>query len=186
MAYTHKVLLASFDTTEGANKVFRDITDNSHVTKDQITVITQQPDDIGDAEVRTKSDVSVTSDAVTGGAIGALAGLLVSAASIILPGIGTIAVAGPIAIWLGLTGVAATTVTGATAGVVTGGLIGALRKLGLSEDEAREYETAVKSGGVFMAVPVLNDENALRKVFEDHGADHIRVMNLETEENIYA
>ena len=51
-------------------------------------------------------------DVATGGVLGALAGLLVATG--IVPGIGAILIGGPVAVALGLTGTAATTLSGAT------------------------------------------------------------------------
>jgi uncharacterized membrane protein len=41
---------------------------------------------------------------------------------------------------------------GAGLGAATGGLIGALTSLGLSEDEARAYESDMRSGGTLVTV----------------------------------
>jgi hypothetical protein len=72
----------------------------------------------------------------TGAIIGGLAGLAV--ANGILPGLGTLFVAGPLAAALGLTGAVATTAAGAMTGAAAGTLVGALAGLGVSEDEAKK------------------------------------------------
>ncbi len=132
--------------------------------------------------VTTTSDDHDVSDgaasgAVTGGVIGAIAGLVV--ANGILPGLGTLFVAGPIATALGLGGAAATTAAGAMTGAAAGGLIGALSNMGVNETEARTYEDRVRSGGCLVTAKVDGvDEVHVRKVYETHGADEVRVYNV--------
>jgi uncharacterized membrane protein len=71
---------------------------------------------------------------------GGIFGLLVGAAFLILPGVGPIVVAGPLAVAL-LGGL-----EGALAGAALGGLTGALVGLGVSKDKAIRYESQVKAG----------------------------------------
>lgn len=116
------------------------------------------------------------SGAVTGGIIGAIAGLVV--ANGILPGLGTLFVAGPLATALGLTGAAATTAAGALTGAAAGGLVGALVGLGATDEEAQIYEERVKSGGRMVAATIDNaDESEVRQVFEKNNADEVRILN---------
>ena len=107
--------------------------------------------------------------AATGAVIGAIAGLVV--ANGILPGVGTLFVAGPLAASLGLTGAAATTAAGALTGVAAGGIIGALSNIGLSDDEAKVYDDRIKSGDVLVATTAEAD---VKSVFERNGAEEMK------------
>lgn len=112
--------------------------------------------------------------ALSGGVIGALAGMIVAGG--VLPGLGALFVAGPIASALGLTGVVATTAAGALTGAAAGGLIGALGSLGMNEVDAGLYEEAVRRGQHLVAVNLDNaDEDRLRKLFEQGGARELRI-----------
>jgi hypothetical protein len=71
---------------------------------------------------------------------GGIFGLLVGAAFLILPGLGPVVIAGPLAAAL-LGGF-----EGALAGAAFGGLTGALVGLGVSRDKAIRYESQVKAG----------------------------------------
>ncbi|HJZ91235.1 MAG TPA: general stress protein [Gemmataceae bacterium] len=71
---------------------------------------------------------------------GGLFGLLIGAAFLILPGVGPVVIAGPLAAAL-LGGF-----EGALAGAAFGGLTGALVGLGVSKDKAIRYESQVKAG----------------------------------------
>jgi uncharacterized membrane protein len=84
---------------------------------------------------------SVAKDSAKIGAwTGGLFGLLIGAAFLILPGIGPVVIAGPLAAAL-LGGI-----EGAVAGAAFGGLTGALVGLGISKDKAIRYESQVKAG----------------------------------------
>src|SRR6266851_9410074 len=71
---------------------------------------------------------------------GGIFGLLIGAAFLIVPGVGPVIIAGPLA--AALLGGA----EGALAGAALGGLTGALVGLGVSKDKAIRYESQVKTG----------------------------------------
>jgi hypothetical protein len=93
--------------------------------------------------------------AKTGACFGGIFGLLVGAAFLILPGVGPIVVAGPLAaaIVAGL--------EGALAGTAIGSLAGALIGWGIPHERALKYETQVK-GGKFLVVVHGTDEVVAR------------------------
>ncbi|MDQ3076968.1 MAG: general stress protein [bacterium] len=107
----------------------------------------------------------------TGAVVGALAGLAV--ANGILPGLGSLFVAGPIAAALGLTGAVATTAAGAMTGAAAGGLVGALSGLGVSDTDARVYEEKVRSGGILVTAR-SGQTTGVRNVFSKYNAEEIR------------
>lgn len=118
----------------------------------------------------THAGTGAASGATTGAILGAIAGLAV--ANGILPGLGSLFVAGPLAGALGLTGAAATTAAGAMTGAAAGGLVGALAGLGVKEDEAKVYEERVKLGGILVTARTDNPTGA-REIFSRHGADEV-------------
>jgi hypothetical protein len=118
----------------------------------------------------THAGAGAASGATTGAVLGAIAGLAV--ANGILPGLGSLFVAGPLAAALGLTGAAATTAAGAITGAAAGGLVGGLVGLGVKEDEAKVYEEKVRLGGILVTART-NDPIGAREIFSRHGADEI-------------
>ena len=76
---------------------------------------------------------------VSGGVVGGLIGLL---GSLLVPGLGPIVVGG----------VLASALTGAGIGAATGGLIGALVAVGIPEEDARHFDTGLRSGGALVTV----------------------------------
>ena len=148
---------------EGLREIGVTDTDISYVSMNSEGKV-EATDAVGDAAA------GATSGAVTGGVIGAIAGLIV--ANGILPGLGTLIVAGPIATALGFTGAAATTVAGAITGAAAGGLVGALTGLGVSDEDAQMYESRVKSGGIL--VTATSDNATASDVFKKYNADEVR------------
>jgi gas vesicle protein len=180
-----KTIIGVFNTqaeTERAIGALREhgIADNdiSYVStnSDGDTVINNSDGEVSDGDnAVANAAAGAGSGAVTGGIIGAIAGLVV--ANGVLPGLGTLFVAGPIATALGLTGAAATTAAGALTGAAAGGLIGALTGLGATEEEAHVYEERIKSGGRMVAAVIDNvDENEVRQVFEKNNAEEVRIL----------
>lgn len=105
---------------------------------------------------RAKND-NISDGVVTGGILGGLAGLLIGAGSMVIPGLGIIAAAGPI--------------TGLLSGAVTGGIVGGLVDLGIPENKSKQYETDIKAGKVLFSM--RSDEDKIKKVADilrDNGA----------------
>ena len=141
------------------------------ISDGDISCIYRDPEgDIKDAQTSEKVGEGALAGAGTGAAIGAIAGLVVATG--ILPGLGTLFVAGPLASALGLGGAAATTVAGAATGIAAGGLIGALTSLGVDKEDASLYESFVQSGDV--VVITKSTEPKASEVLSDSGATEVR------------
>lgn len=174
-----KTIFGVFSDQDDAQQVVEDLQDMS-VRMEDISFIAQDTTEIAE----TSKDRSATAQvadktgagAITGGMIGAVAGLIV--ANGILPGLGTLFVAGPIATALGLTGAVATTAAGAMTGAAAGGLVGALGGLGVSAQDAKEYEAKIRDGGAIVGANIDSaDEDKVREVFTRHGAQDVRVYS---------
>ncbi len=98
-----------------------------------------------------------------GAAVGALTGALVALGALIIPGIGPVIAAGPLA--AGLAGAA----TGAIAGGATGGIVAGLLGLGVTSDEASYYEEGVRQGGTLVSVIVADEwANRVQGIVQQH------------------
>lgn len=172
-----KTILGIFKTRDAAEQAinaFRNlgISDNdiSYLALDKETKVVETEHLSGAADTAS----GAATGAVTGGVVGAIAGLVV--ANGVLPGLGTLFVAGPIATALGLTGVAATTAAATMTGAAAGGIIGALTSFGVDEKEARVYEERIKGGDIAVSATIDSvDEGAALSVFSSHGADEVHV-----------
>ena len=170
-------LLASFATPAVADAAVQEIESMGFLPAD-ISVVTRSSDPMKTTAPSTGEAIAggATSGAVTGGALGGLAGLLAGAG--VFPALAGLLIGGPIAVALGLTGVAATAVSGAVTGAVAGGLIGALVNLGLPEEEAAAYNKTVEAGGVVVSL-IVDDmkKEAVRQVLTNHQAERITEIN---------
>ncbi len=100
---------------------------------------------------------NISNGVVSGGILGGLAGLLIGAGSMMIPGLGIIAAAGPI--------------TGLISGVVTGGIVGGLIDLGIPENKSRQYETDIKAGKTLFSMKTDDDKvDQISKILRSNGA----------------
>jgi len=116
------------------------------------------------AESTGSNDLSAegaTTGAVSGAAVGALVGLALVGSTLLLPGIGTVLIGGPLAAGL----------TGAGIGAASGGLVGGLVGAGIPEDEATEYQSRIERGHILVSVQAGDNEVArARQILIEEGA----------------
>src|SRR5579859_4868827 len=142
----NKTILTIFDDIVVARQVVEDLV-NAGFPRHSISLITNdahnQYSRYLDKDYVPKDDaVTAAHGAGLGAVIGALTGILIGLAALAIPGVGLVIVAGPIVVGL----------TGAAAGAVTGGMIGALVKSGVPEDEAQYYAEGIRRGGTLISV----------------------------------
>lgn len=122
------------------------------------------------ADTAKQATAGAASGVVTGGAVGALAGLAVVTG--VLPGLGALFIGGPLAAALGLSGTAATVAAGAATGALAGGLIGALTSVGITEPDAHLYEERIKRGEIMVIVE--STIAGVHTIFTSNGAEEVR------------
>jgi hypothetical protein len=122
----------------------------------------------GDWKNTTGTGDATAAGAGMGAVLGGLAGMLVGLGALIIPGIGPVLAAGPLATVLsGIIGAG----VGAVGGGIAGGLIGALVDMGVPEDQAQYYAEGVRRGGVLVTARVPDDqESQVRNVLNRHNA----------------
>lgn len=89
---------------------------------------------------------------VTGTALGMVAGLLASAATLAIPGVGVVLAAGTVGSTI------AATLAGGGVGALSGGLMGALAGLGIPGDKAKVYSDRLSQGDYLLVVEGKSDE----------------------------
>jgi uncharacterized membrane protein len=130
---------------------------------DDISLIAKDPSDTEASAHQIKQKVTdgAGDGAAVGGMLGGLVGLLAGIGTVILPGLGTLIVAGPLAALWGI--------TGAAAGALTGGLVGALVDAGIPEERAKQFEDAIRRGEVLVTVTADHeDEQEVRRILDKH------------------
>jgi hypothetical protein len=110
------------------------------------------------------SDAEGTKDvkgAIEGASVGAIVGAgLAAAVTLVLPGVGPVLAAGVLAMALGY----------GAAGAAVGGIFGAIHGLGVSEDEAKEYEKHFHAGKAIVAVKAGQRLGEAAHILRRHGA----------------
>ena len=124
-------------------------------------------DDPADEKPRDGSDKlkGLTVGAVSGAVILGTRGGLIGLASLAIPGVGLLVVAGPIAAAL----------TDAAAGGAVGAIAGALMGMRIPEHRAQQYEKSVREGNILISIHT-QDTEALKqamKILADGGAEDL-------------
>ncbi|MEK8089415.1 general stress protein [Thermithiobacillus plumbiphilus] len=126
----------------------------------EISLLARQ--DLDESAKITGDEVSreAAKGAGTGAVAGIVGGIALSLAGVVVPGLGAIAAAGPVA----------ALVTGAGIGGIGGGLIGALTGRKFSDEHAQRYVDGVRRGGVLLLID-SSDERAgeIEDVLQRHG-----------------
>jgi uncharacterized membrane protein len=166
-----KKIVGVFDTEATASRAIENLKVQG-IGIEHISVITKDRDDLKHIEEETGSKAleGLATGAATGGVIGGVAGLLAGVGILAIPGIGPILAAGPIL----------TTLTGLAVGAGTGGLVGVLVGLGLSEDEAGEYEAYVNDGKILVLVDSSERGTDVHNVFLDNSSLNASRYNTES------
>jgi uncharacterized membrane protein len=119
-----------------------------------------------ETHTKTPQEGAVTG-AKAGGLLGGTLGLLVGIGTLAIPGVGPFIAAGP------LMGALSGTALGAAVGGITGSLVG----LGLTEMEARHYESKLRAGNVLVSVHLETSDQIqlVKDVFKRTGAEDVCV-----------
>lgn len=106
-------------------------------------------------------DDGIMDGTLTGGTLGGIGGLLLGAGALVIPGIGPILAAGPIAAAIG----------GAIAGGITGGLI----DWGIPAEESQHYEQEVVHGSILAIIRTDSAKvNSVAQILKQNGAKEVK------------
>lgn len=150
-----------------AEEVVRDMREQGF-EENEISIVTRDEREETQEEGSEISfeDQNLGDGTATGGAIGGVAGLLMGAGALLIPGVGPIIAAGPLA--------------GALTGVVTGGIAGGLIDFGIPEERGKEYEERVKKGDILVAVKTDGERvDSAASILRRHGAEEVESHPVE-------
>ncbi|MDY9921871.1 MAG: general stress protein [Synergistota bacterium] len=166
-----KVLVGIFETENDAISAIRRLK-NSGYQEDEITVVAKDREkmeniaDMTDADTKTQDgDGEIGTGVVIGAGIGGLAAAMPALGLILIPGIGPLLAAGPIALIIG----------GIITGGLAGGLVGALVKMGVNEEDAKEYDGYINIGKIL--VMVNNKNNLSEDVYRAYRENNSIISN---------
>ena len=158
-----KTIVGMFDSMADAQSAVRELVDIG-IARDNIGLVAADTKGEYTTKTGTLSDEmsGAATGASTGAILGGLGGLLVGLGALVIPGVGPLIAAGPLA----------TTLVGAGIGAATGGLLGALVDAGVPEDEANYYAEGVRRGGILVTVQADDEMMVDRTVniLERHNA----------------
>jgi hypothetical protein len=163
-----KTVVGLMDSFDEARGLIEDLLDNGF-SDQAIGLIAREPEGGAQAAAREKrSDEQIAGVKVgfeAGAAVGGVAGLVIGIAAFTVPGVGAVLAAGPLAAAL----------AGVGLGAMTGGVYGAIRNLGVPEDEVEYYAQGIERGGIL--VTVATDEAGAEdaaEIMSRHGAMDIK------------
>ncbi|MGF7185888.1 putative membrane protein [Desulfitispora alkaliphila] len=133
-------VVAVFNSKDQAEEAVNALRDKGF--DQEISILAKEQNNESEQGVTMEND-SVSDGATTGGVIGGLTGLAVGAGALVVPGLGPLIAAGPIA--------------GLLSGAATGGVAGALVDFGIPEAESKRYEEEVKQGNILVTVECNRD-----------------------------
>lgn len=147
-------LVALYDTMEQARKALQELKNAGFNSADISLVAQDATGEYGRAIKKDGNGDGTATGATAGAILGGLGGLLVGLGALVIPGIGPIVAAGPLAAAIsGLVGAG----VGAAGGAVVGGLLGALVDMGVPEEEAGYYAEGIRRGGALVTAHI--DDN---------------------------
>jgi len=160
---SHPLVVALFPNPSAAAAAARELHAKG-VTREQISVISRNHDE----ESTFAQDVGGTpgaeiEDSRAAGRLGELSGYLFATIALVLPGIGPIVAAGPLAAGLG-----------EAAGHAAGGVASALTGAGLAPERADALEKAVETGAILLGVHTVDSEvDSVRSILRGAGATQV-------------
>jgi uncharacterized membrane protein len=170
-----KFVVGVFAAREEAEKAINELHNEADVPTDDISYVYRNSE--GEVKEADADDIardtmgeSAGKGAAVGGTIGALAGLATFAG--VLPVVGPLFAAGPLAAALGFGGAAGAAVAGGATGAAVGGIIGVLGRLGVSSEHAQRYADSVEAGNILVAVHAEEDAD-VASILTRHGATDV-------------
>jgi hypothetical protein len=164
---SHPLVVALFRNPEAAAIAAREL-HAAGVTREQLSIISRNHDEESSfaADVGGTPGVEIE-DSRPAARLGELSGHLLAAIALVLPGIGPIVAAGPLAAGLG-----------EAAGHAAGGVASALAGAGLTPERANALERAVEDGAILLGVHTAESQiDAVRAALRTAGATDIETAH---------
>lgn len=160
-----KTVVGLMETSRAAQAAVDDLLSECGCTREQIGVMARGEEKKAGALPHAhegEAGRGAAKGAAGGALVGGVLGLVAGFTAIAIPGLGPIIAAGPIGAAFAGMGI----------GALAGGVIGALRHLGIPEHEAHYYAEGVKRGGTLITVQAPDDKAAAcaARALSHHGA----------------
>lgn len=144
-ANNNKRIFGVYQTEADAQRAIDDLL-NMGYTKDHISILSKSSEIIEMDDQETSTEAGLKGGAATGATIGGVGGLLAGLGLLVIPGIGPLLAAGPIAAAF------AGAITGGAIGGTIGTIGGAMMDAGVEEADARYLEDRFSAGDIIVYV----------------------------------
>ena len=164
---SHPLVIAVFPGLSQAATAAREL-HTAGVMPDQLSIISRNHDEESEyaAQIGGTPGAEIE-DSRPAARFGEMSGYLLAAIALVLPGIGPIVAAGPLAAGLG-----------EAAGHVAGGIATALRGAGIPANRAEALEASVEGGAILLAVHTVQPHiDEVRSILKAAGATKIETAN---------
>lgn len=157
---------AVFKKRSAADRAF-DQLESAGFTQGQISLVMSEAtrnNYVKEINEKSKVDEGAATGAGLGGLAGAVAGMLLSAGAIAIPGLNVV-----------IAGTFVSAITGMGAGALAGGIVGGLIGAGIPEHEAKMYADEIERGNFLVTVEAntAEQERKAREIFSQNSADRI-------------
>jgi len=154
-----QTIIGVFESRSSAEKAVNTLRQQGF-TNEEINIISKKPQHQQTQQGETYDD-DIVDGTLTGGTLGGIGGLLLGAGALVIPGIGPILAAGPIAAAVG----------GAIAGGITGGLI----DWGIPAEASQHYEQEVIQGSILAMIRTdAAKVNSVAQILRQNGAKEVK------------
>ncbi|MDD2282110.1 MAG: hypothetical protein PHS56_02005 [Eubacteriales bacterium] len=133
-----KTVIAYYNSRDDAERSVRHLREKGFGDNEISILAKDEQQSSSQGEEMSFQNQNLTDGTMTGGALGGLAGLAMGAGALLIPGLGPIVAAGPLA--------------GVLTGALTGGVAGGLIDYGIPEESSRRYEQHLESGKVLAII----------------------------------
>jgi uncharacterized protein (TIGR02271 family) len=157
---TGRTVVGLFHDRSDAERAINELKD-AGFTREQIGIAIKdrgEQRDLAETTDTSQAGKGAAAGAVSGGLVGGVIGLL---GSLLIPGLGPIVVGG----------VLESVLVGAGAGAATGGIIGGLVGMGVSEEDAKHFDTGFREGGTLVTVEAGTRVDEAERILSMANAD---------------
>ena len=158
-----KAVIGVFNSQDRAKEAIDDLRSQGFDEREISMIVRDQDaeaEEGGDRERYSMENQDLSEGVISGGALGGVAGILAGAGALLIPGVGPIVAAGPLAAFL--------------TGVVGGGIVGGLVDYGIPEERSRYFESRVKQGNILVTMKVEEDEaEEVASMLRRYGAEDV-------------
>lgn len=155
-----QTIIGVFESRSSAERAVESLRQQGF-SNEEINIISKKQSNHDNDSNEASDDDSIMDGTVTGGTIGGIGGLLLGAGALMIPGVGPIVAAGPIA--------------AALSGVIAGGITGGLIDWGIPSADSERYEQEVVQGSILAIIRTdAGKVTSVSQILRQNGAKEVK------------